>query len=117
MSISEQPVIAIYMATDRDATEVRRLAALDSAPVPRGRVLLGVVDGMVHAAIDIDNGAVIADPFRLTADLVALLKMRASRIRGEEEPATDVPTRLFGALRRAAHGTREASLARAARAA
>ena len=116
MSFSEQPVIAIYMATDRDHMEIRRLAALDSAPVPKGRVLLGVVDGMVHAAIDLDTGAVVADPFRLTADLVDLLTLRAQRIRGDENASHEVPTRLFGALRRAARAG-DAAVGQPARAA
>lgn len=110
-----QPVIAIYFATDRDASELRRIAALDSATVvPSGRVLLGVVDGVVHAAVGVDDAIVIADPFRHTADLIELLQMRSSRIRSGEEPVSAVPTRLLGALRRAAAGGRAALPGRAA---
>jgi len=102
----DQPVIAIYMATDRDETDVRRLAALDSAPVPTGRILLGVVDGIAHAAISIDTGAVVADPFRHTADLVDLLMLRAERIRRAEDPLSAAPPRLLDGLRHGARGAR-----------
>ena len=112
---NNQPVIAIYLATDRDAIELRRLAVLDSAPAaPQGRVLLGVVDGEVHAAIGIDDGVVVADPFRHTADLLDLLKLRVQRIRGGDESVSSIPSRLLGALRRGARGDRPGLPAQAA---
>jgi hypothetical protein len=80
------PIIAIRQATADDHADLRRLAALDSAAVPSGDVLLGVVDGDVRAAVEIAAGRVIANPFVATAEIVALLEIRAARLRGDVEP-------------------------------
>ena len=70
--------IEIRQATDRDRAELARLATLDEAEMPRGEVLLGIVDGEVQAAVPVSGGTPVADPFRYTRDLVGLLRM-ASR--------------------------------------
>ncbi len=82
MTFTELPptILAIRPATADDDAAVARLAALDSAAVPAGALLLGVVDGLPVAAISVDTGAAIADPFSPTADLVALLRQRAHRL-------------------------------------
>ncbi len=64
---------------DREALE--RLAQLDSSPVPDGALLLAEVDGAIVAALSIEGGIAIADPFRPTAALVALLAQRAAQLR------------------------------------
>jgi hypothetical protein len=76
--------IAIRRATEADRVTIERLAELDSAPAPTGDVLIAAVDGEPLAAIGLATGAVVADPFEPTADLVALLSMRARSLR---EPA------------------------------
>ena len=68
-----QSDITIRLASEVDATGLRTLAELDSRPVPAGRVLVAEVDGRLRAAVALDGGEAIADPFRRTADLVALL--------------------------------------------
>ena len=68
--------------TDDDAV-VARLAALDSAETPDRPLLLGIVDGTAVAALSVTTGAVVADPFAPTADIVDLLRRRAARLRGE----------------------------------
>ena len=70
--------ITIRPATDGDQAELCRLATLDEAEMPRGEVLLGIVDGEVQAAVPVGGGAPVADPFRHTQDLVGLLRV-ASR--------------------------------------
>jgi hypothetical protein len=45
--------------------------------VPAGRLLVAEVEGELLAAVAIESGAAIADPFRRTADLDALLQTRA----------------------------------------
>jgi predicted regulator of Ras-like GTPase activity (Roadblock/LC7/MglB family) len=40
-----------------------------------------VFEGELGAAVAIDDGSVIADPFHPTADLVALASMRATQLR------------------------------------
>jgi hypothetical protein len=75
--------ITIRPAYADDDVVLFRLAALDSAAVPRGPVLLAEVDGNARAALSLRDGAVVADPFHLTADLVALLRARASSVTAE----------------------------------
>jgi hypothetical protein len=72
------PTIAIRFATPSEDRVVRRLAALDDAPAPRGAVLLALVDGQPQAALSLDTGHTVADPFQRTADLVELLRLRRS---------------------------------------
>jgi hypothetical protein len=73
----------IRRASSADATSVARLAALDSASPPTGELLVAEVGGELWAAVEIDSGAAIADPFRPSADLVELLRFRAERMRRE----------------------------------
>jgi hypothetical protein len=79
-------ILAIRPATAADAGALIRIAALDSRPVPQGDVLLAIVDGEPVAAVEVETGAVIADPFVPTADLVDLLHLRAARL--QPAPAT-----------------------------
>jgi hypothetical protein len=66
---------------DRDIDAIRRLAALDSKPVPVGGVLVAEQAGELVAALPLDGGEVLADPFRPTAEVVALLERKASELR------------------------------------
>ena len=66
--------VLVRPARPVDAADLRRLAALDSARPLTGDVLLAVAGGDVAAAISLDTGAVIADPFQPTAHLVDLLR-------------------------------------------
>jgi len=75
-----QSAIAIRRATADDAAVVERLAALDSAAVPRGDILIAEVGGEPQAALELTTGATVADPFRPTAQLVELLRVRAARV-------------------------------------
>jgi hypothetical protein len=60
---------------------VLRVAALDSARVPRSPLLVAEVDGQVRAVISVEGGESIADPFYPTRDLVALLRSHAAATR------------------------------------
>jgi hypothetical protein len=75
------PIVAIRPATDDDTNALVHLAGLDSSVVPAGALLLGVVDGELRAAVSLTTDNAIADPFHHTADVVALLRLRASRLR------------------------------------
>ena len=75
------PTVLIRAARGSDGPALRRLAALDSADVPRGAVLVAESDDEVVAAVSVDTGERIADPFRPTADVVDLLEFRARRLR------------------------------------
>jgi len=82
--------------TDADRERLARLAELDSSPVPGGAVLGAEVDGHLVAAIAIDDGRVIADPFRPTSELQALLKLRASQLRTQPARRRQRGSRLIG---------------------
>jgi hypothetical protein len=69
--------LTIRRATTADQFAVRRLAVLDSASPPTGDVLLAEMGDELWAALSIDTGAAIADPFRPSRDLVELLRFRA----------------------------------------
>lgn len=71
------PTISIRAATTGDGPALARLAALDSAPVPFGPVLLAEVDGRPLAALSVNDQRVIGDPFVRTAELVELLRVHA----------------------------------------
>ena len=74
--------LTIRRATAADAFALRRLAAIDSASPPTGDVLLAEMGEELWAAVSIDTGAAVADPFRPSADLVDLLRFRAERLSG-----------------------------------
>jgi hypothetical protein len=75
--------LTIRRADAADEFAVRRLAALDSAFPPTGDVLLAEVGDELWAALSIDTGHAVADPFRPSRDLVDLLRLRAGRLNGE----------------------------------
>jgi hypothetical protein len=72
----EQP-ITIRDAVPADRGELRRLAELDSALLPTGPMVVGEVDGEVRAAYSVDERRAIANPFKRTAELVALVELHA----------------------------------------
>ena len=91
------PTIQIRVARPGDEATLLRLAALDSAPAPRGDVLVALIDGEILAALALDSGHAIADPFRPTADLVELLRTRAHLMgdRGSETGRKRLSLRRF----------------------
>jgi hypothetical protein len=77
------PTITIRPAYDRDELALARLADLDSADeLPPAPLLLAEVNGDLRVALSLRNGVAIADPFFLTADIVALLRARATTLTG-----------------------------------
>jgi hypothetical protein len=75
--------LTIRHANVADASDLARLAAVDSAAPLTGDALVAFVDGEPWAAIELDTGAVVADPFRPSAELVEVLRLRASALGGE----------------------------------
>lgn len=63
-----------------DAESLRVLAERDTARSPSGNVVGAERDGRLMAAISLTSGDVVADPFYPTADLVALLRVRAGQV-------------------------------------
>jgi hypothetical protein len=88
---AKQSDVTLRLAGADDARRLRTLAQLDSAPTPSGPVLIAEIDGRLLAALPLDGGAPIADPFRRSAGVVQLLRMRASQL-------SDQPRRRRGPL-------------------
>jgi hypothetical protein len=73
------PTVVIRAARGSDGAALENLARLDSQRPVAGDVLVAEQDGRLVAAVAGER--VIADPFRPTADVVALLRVRAGRSR------------------------------------
>lgn len=69
----------IRPASAADATAIARLAALDSSAPPTGETIVAEVGDELWAALEVDTGASIADPFRPSLDAVELLRFHAGR--------------------------------------
>jgi hypothetical protein len=78
--MNNNTAVTIRRATDADAFALKRLAVIDSASPPTGDVLLAEMGSELWAAVSVDTGAAIADPFRPSGDLVDLLRFRAERM-------------------------------------
>jgi hypothetical protein len=75
------PTVVIRAARGSDGPALRRLAELDSRELPAGDLLIAEADDEVVAALSVDTGERVADPFRRTADVVDLLAYRARGLR------------------------------------
>jgi hypothetical protein len=64
-----------------DLQALRELAERDSRRIPEGRLIAAEVSGRLLAAIAIDSGEVIADPFSSTVDVRSLLELRRAQVR------------------------------------
>jgi hypothetical protein len=95
--MSHRDTIIIRSTNEHDAPALARLAVLDSAPVPIGRTLVAEVDGTMLAALPLDGGRAIADPFAHTAHLVGLLSAHASAL-DAVRPAQVQPQRQLAAV-------------------
>ena len=69
------PEITIRQATSSDAFALRRLAALDDRAALHGEVLLAEQAGEIRAALSLEDGRTVANPFAPTADLVEMLNV------------------------------------------
>lgn len=69
-------------AVAQDSVAIARLAELDGAANPTGEMVVAEVDDQIVAAVPLRGGRAIADPFRPTAGLVALLRDRARLLTG-----------------------------------
>lgn len=70
--------ITIRSATPADELALRRLAALSDRPLPGGELTVAETDEGIVAAVGEVGG--IADPFRVSADLVELLRLRREQL-------------------------------------
>ncbi len=82
--LNDAPTIRV--AANSDLPAIARLAELDSARLPGGRVLIAELRGNVVAAISLESGALFADPFVPTADIVKDLRARAAEMKLADDP-------------------------------
>jgi hypothetical protein len=73
--------VTLRYAAAADAARLRELAELDSAEAPLGPALVAEIDGRLRAALPLDGGAPIADPFHRGTELIELLRLRAGQLR------------------------------------
>jgi hypothetical protein len=96
--------LTVRHAAASDLSELARLAALDSATPPRGPALVAEADSRMLAALPLGSGRPIADPFEPTAEIVALLQLRAEQLSKSEGRRRGLGERLRSLLRaRPAH--------------
>ena len=89
--LHSDPTVVIRAARGSDGEALERLARLDSQRPPAGDVLVAEQDGVLVAALAGDR--VLADPFRPTADVVALLRLRAGRATSKRARRLRTPAR------------------------
>ena len=79
----DSSVIAFRTATPEDDSVLSDLSALDSHRPLQRPAVMAIVDGEPVAAISLTDGAIVADPFTRTEDVVALLRTRVAALAGE----------------------------------
>lgn len=76
-----QPVrSAIQLRLSGSREELERLALLSERPLHDGDWLVADVDGVPVAAVSVEDGTTVYDPFRPTSQAVKLLKVRRKQV-------------------------------------
>ena len=96
-SQERQEAVVLRLCRVADDGALERLAQLEGRPAPAGRYVVAEVDGDLVAAKSLVSGAVLADPFKPTAELVPLLELRAAQIAPEAHRSRGLP--LWSAVR------------------
>jgi hypothetical protein len=73
--------ITIRSAAVQDAAAIARLSLLDGHRLPAGEQLVAEADGHIVAAVEVASGKTVADPFRPTAGVARLVRLRAEQLR------------------------------------
>jgi hypothetical protein len=94
--LNEGAVIALRPAAIGDAAALERLAELSGRVMTYGPWIVAEVDGQLWAALPLAGGEALTDPFRPTAELRALMSLRAKQLGSDER----VPRDSAGRLRR-----------------
>jgi hypothetical protein len=83
--------ITIRGASSGDLPALERLAGRDSAVLPDDDFLIAQVGDEVWAAIGLCTGTFVADPFRPSAGVAELLRMRVERGTGHPQAVDPCP--------------------------
>jgi hypothetical protein len=76
-----QPVrMAIQLRLSQCREELERLAALSERPLHEGDWLVADLDGVPVAAVSVDDGTTVYDPFKPTSQAVSLLELRRKQV-------------------------------------
>jgi hypothetical protein len=89
---------SIRQATEADAATLRHLAELDGQKPFAAPALIAESDGIAVAAISVFAVRVVADPFKQTAVVTQLLRMRLAALRAHSSTPS-LPERLRAAMR------------------
>ncbi len=89
-----QDAVMIRPARDADLAALCDLAELDGAQPLTGPVLVALVDDRPWAALAVEDGRVVADPFRPSAAAVELLRLRAGQLRAADGRTTGARARV-----------------------
>jgi hypothetical protein len=76
-----QPVrTAIQLRLSACREELERLAALSERPLHDGDWIVADVDGVPVAAVSVEDGTTVYDPFRPSMQAVSLLELRRKQV-------------------------------------
>jgi hypothetical protein len=76
-----QPVrTAIQLRPSARRDELERLAALSERPLQDGDWIVADLDGVPVAAVSLEDGTTLYDPFRPTSQAVSLLQLRRKQV-------------------------------------
>jgi hypothetical protein len=95
--VFEQLPSTLVIRTARlgDEAALARLAQLDGKRwLQHPRILVAEVEGKVLAALPLNGGEAVSDPFRPTAALVEMLRLRAAQLHDWEAPRRGFRARL-----------------------
>jgi hypothetical protein len=80
-TVADGATVTIRRLTEGERDRVRSLAQLDSVREPLEPWLGAEVEGRVLAMTSLKTGETVSDPFSRTAELRAMLELRAAQIR------------------------------------
>jgi hypothetical protein len=78
--VAEHVRTAIELRLSACREELERLAALSERTVNGGEWIVADVDGVPVAAVSVEDGTTVYDPFRPTSQAVSLLKLRRKQV-------------------------------------
>jgi hypothetical protein len=90
-SVPTRADVVIRYARPDEADAVATLAQLDSSRAPRGNVIVADLQGELWAAVSVDDGHAVANPFRPSSELTFGLLERAREVRGAGRDRTRRP--------------------------
>jgi hypothetical protein len=87
-SVPTSADVVIRHARPDEAGALATLARLDSSRAPRGEVLVADVQGELWAAVSVDDGHAVADPFHPSGELTFRLSERARELHRAGRPTS-----------------------------